>query len=180
MASKLSIFAKILILLIFILAGVDKFQNTEKAKGYIHFSLNKFEGLLAEHKIVDQLPYKELLDANATYICYGVGAIEVLCPILILGACNWFAYILFFMLLTFNAVVHNPLYKFDKPEMDHTNLRMFFMNSMIMAGLLMVAGSSTEKKDVVEIEESSSKADVKQSLGKSSNNNGKKKGNKTH
>ena len=84
------------------------------------------------------------------------------------------------MLLAFNTLVHNPFYKSDSFEANFTNLRMFFMNSMIMAGLLMVAGSSTVEKEVeIEIEESSSAQDVKPKNNASAHKKHNKRGNKT-
>ena len=50
---------------------------------------------------------------------------------------------------------------------------------MLMAAMLMVAGSSTVKNDAVEIEESSSKEDVKQNQTKLPQDKGIKRGNKT-
>ena len=66
MASKLTIFAKILILLIFVAAGVNKFQETQKISGFIQYSMNNFEALLKDHGLVEQLPYKNLMNDNAT------------------------------------------------------------------------------------------------------------------
>ena len=103
--------ARLLIVLVFIGAGVDKFQDPSGVIKMTEGSLKEFDNFLHKDLGLMHLPLKDVMIEHSATVVYGVAALEVVGGILTIYGSRFFAFLLFTMLLGFNLMVHNPLYK---------------------------------------------------------------------
>ena len=93
----------------------------------------------------------------------------------LIGGVNSFAYILALMVLGFTIVVHNPAYP-NEPEQKKIDGKMTYLNSIVIAALLVVAGSGGSSASKVE-EEPEAESEEEEPQGDKGPKN-KKKGDK--
>ena len=125
--------AKVLIITIFIAAGINKFNTVETTKGMIKGSLNRFDRFLTDNGCKDGLPFKtELLD-NTENLVYFVGVAEFGGGLAVLNGLNFVGYLLALMVFGFTAMVHNPWFEYKTEADTRFNIEMAFFNLCIIA-----------------------------------------------
>ena len=85
MVCKVALFGKLLVVAIFLLAGIGKFAEPEKTKALTEKSIQNFDKFLIENGIEKGLPMKKEMLENSLNLVYFVGATEALGGLLILG-----------------------------------------------------------------------------------------------
>ena len=140
MAGVCMLFARLLIVSVFILAGINKFQEPQGIIVMTKGSIDNTQYFLKEqHKIMD-LPLKDLMKENAESIVYAVAVVEIVGGLLVLAGSKFASFVLFSMLVGFTAMVHNPFLDKLKEGEKLFQWKMTFYNTLIMLSLLMIIG----------------------------------------
>ena len=111
MATALSHLGRFLIVLMFILTGWSKIQSPEYTSNFMITQTHTFDSWVKNKGMNIPIPLA-LLEAHKILIVYVIGVLE-----LVGGVCvtfnilrKYFAWMLFFMMIPFTVIGHNPFY----------------------------------------------------------------------
>ena len=110
MANNLRTIAKIMMALIWIIAGVMKFKEPQGTIDNMVTSLAHFDDWLVKDIETDPFLYRNFLENHASAIVYLLGVVELICGALLIVGSNLASFTLAMLVAGFTVIVHNPLY----------------------------------------------------------------------
>ena len=156
-----AVLSKLLIVSVFILAGINKFQDPSMTINITKASINHFDDFLSKDQGLGNLPLKAMMLENVEALVYIVAGLEVVGGLLVVAGSKFAAFVLALLVASFTLMVHNPFYKHFKPEERMVQWKLAFFNTLIMFALLMVVGHSGKKPAVEEEPKADSKDNSK-------------------
>lgn len=108
--AKLAFLGKLLILTIFIGAGIDKITQPANSTKLMREKLRLYDNWVKNNYYPEIVPVKPLIK-NAPMVILSIGIAELVFPLLVLMGYNRLAFPLLPMVLGFTIVVNNPFYR---------------------------------------------------------------------
>ena len=139
------VLSRILMSIIWIGAGVNKLQNTQKMAGFATTSLGYFNTWISKDLQLGDLPMKDIFDQNMLLIIQVIAVVQILGALLLLLGNRFGPFLLILLIVPFTLIVHNPFYSHLKGEKKMNEFNNFFLNWLIFAGLLMAFGYNPRK-----------------------------------
>ena len=145
MACMCALIARLLMAIIWIGAGVNKFQNPQPVIRIASASINNFDTWISKDLQIGQIPEKNLIHENMNHIIMGIAGVQILGGLFLVTGYKLGAFMLTFLVIPLTVFVHNPWYSYWNAKERIVQSKLTVINLLIYGSLLMAFGRNSRK-----------------------------------
>lgn len=143
--SAIAVFARLLLVMLFLFSAFNKFQETAKFEGMLLSGYKNLHSYIQTSTgfVIPIAP--AMIGLYAKNLILLTGILQTFASLLVIFNYRIGVYILCLLLVSFNVVIHNPLFYKAGAERD-SNIQQFLLNLGWLGALLLVCGDKKKVK----------------------------------